>query len=91
MRPLSLKRGGEPRTGAVEDAVAGGGQPPHKLTLNDQPQVGPGLLVEEYEGEELSARSDGLHLLLPGHVVQDHRVTPDIRPGQQETIQKLLR
>ena len=64
---------------------------PDQLALHDQSEVGPGLLVEEYEGEELSARSDALHLLLPGHVVQDHRVTPDIRPGQQETIQKLLR
>ena len=70
--------------------MAGVGESPHQLALHDQPQVGPGLLVEEDEGEEVWPGLDLLELDLPGHVVQYQRVAADIPPRDQKTVEKFL-
>ena len=63
---------------------------PDQLALHDQSEVGPGLLVEEDEGEEVLTGVDGGDLVLPTNIVQDQGVALNIGTSQEETIDKLL-
>ena len=89
-RLSALEGGGEPGAAAVEETESPAWQPPHQLALHDQSQVGPGLFMEEDEGEEGGAGVDGGELLLPAHVVEYQGVALNIGTRQQETIYKLL-
>ena len=75
---------------AVEETVAAGGQQSDQLGLQDQPQVGAGLLVEEDEGEHRVCRGQRGELLLPAHIVHQHGARLQPRPRQQESVYEFL-
>ena len=74
----SLEGCWEPGAAAVEETEPPARESSHQLALHDQSQVGPGLFMQEDEGEELWAGVDGWQLLLPANIVKYQGVALNI-------------